>query len=75
MKEGDNQGENLVNANSNLASVIANSIDIDKLKEFLEKYKEYKENGPKLRKDINNEIIKLENKFDELKNANKPKFY
>ena len=75
MKKGNNQGENLVNANSNLASVIANSIDIDKLKEFLEKYKEYKENAQKLRKDINNEIIKLENKFNELKNAHKPKFY
>lgn len=73
--KGDNQGDYLIGAGANLISIISTSKDIHETKELIGKYNKTLQDAEKLQKEINDEIIKLEKRFNSLKTAHLPKAY
>lgn len=75
LTKGDNQGEYLAASGDNFLALIATSKDIDETRKIIKDYNKFLKDAEDLQKDINAEITKLENKFNELKGAYKPKVY
>ena len=75
MTSGDNKGEYLAGAGKNFIALLSTAKDIDEARTIIKNLNNLLKQVEGLQKDINEEIKNLEEKFNELKNAYKPKYY
>jgi len=74
MTSGDNKGEYISGAGQNIIASINSAKDINETKKIIKKINSLLSQAEALQKEINDEIEKLEKKFDKLKEAYMPKY-
>lgn len=75
MTSGDNKGEYLSGAGKNFIAIISTAKDINETKKIIKDINSLLNQAEALQNDINKEIKNLEEKFNKLKEAYKPKYY